>query len=257
MRGFLLAGLVAGLSLAGCQRGSVQPSAADLVRTGAPEACSHADVQAALGVETSGGAAAEEITFSGFDQARLRVQCEGVVAGRRVSFEVAPNLAQPGAVAVIVTSAVGPDAPGESTVPSLQGRAGAAETSTPAVAAGYTYDVPRTYPRAFALWRQQVRELPLEGRAWAQTLAGTAAPVDVVSVADASYLKGWVCEPHNCGGNEALLLIKPDQTRVLGLIRLTGPDRQIVEHWVGGPSPLEARCLTFYMDDRSEAGRCP
>nr|WP_281378530.1 Ivy family c-type lysozyme inhibitor [Brevundimonas lenta] len=126
-----------------------------------------------------------------------------------------------------------------------------------AAARGYTYDVPETYPAAFTLWRRQVRGLPLEDRPWARTLQGTAVPVRKAYMAGADYLLGGVCEPHNCGGNEAILMISPDQTRVLGIIRLTGPDRRVVDHLVGSPSALEARCLAFYLENGSDAQRCP
>lgn len=260
MRRLIATCFVAGLSVAGCQRDRAPESAVDLVRGGAPEACSHSDVQAQLAARLPDHSVAEEITFSGFDRDQLRIRCEILQEGRRVPFEVAQNLARPEQVTVILSTPVergGGSQAAAGPPPAREAREAATAAASRPVARGYTFDVPENYPVAFALWRRQVRGLPLEDRAWARTLTGTAGPVGVVSVEGGQYLRGWVCEPHNCGGNEAVLLINSDETRVLGLIRLTGPDQQVVDHVVGSPTAREARCLTFYLEDRSEAERCP
>lgn len=194
-----------------------------------------------------------EITFSSFDADRRRVHCE---ANQRVRFDVAENLAQAGGVTVTVTSSAAEvEEPTSESLSSSEGAVSAPVVR--AMARGYTFDVPENYPAAFALWRRQVRGMPLDDRDWARTLNGTASPVRQVSIGGVDYLLGWVCEPHNCGGNEALVVIRPEQDRVFGLIRLTGSNREVTDRVVGAASATEERCLAFFLEDRSEAARCP
>ena len=261
MRRLILIPLAAVIVTAGCQRQQASQSAADLVRAGAPEACSHPDVQAALAARLPGDGAAYKAIFSDFDREQLRIRCEARVEGRSVGFTVAGDPSRAGGVTVTLDGPAEPAPADAAETPDVEAEGAPSPPApgiadTPAIADAYTYDVPKLYPAAFALWGRQIRDLPLDNRPWARTLTGPAAPLKKVSVGGAEFILGWVCQPHNCGGNEAVLMISPDQTRVLGLVRLTESDQGAVDHPVGAPGALEARCLKFYMEDRSDARQC-
>lgn len=251
MRRYLIIGVVA--FLANCEQAPEAPTAAALIRDGVPTACSHPATMAALKSET-GEYEGEigSITFAGRDAALYQVSCEATIGEASVSYQVRENLALPGAVTVIVARSPA------SSAPSPASSAPSAPKPRPVLASarGHTFDVPTNYPAAFSLWRQQTASLPLEGRPWVRSLRGTAAEVRSVRVDGSEYLYGWVCEPHNCGGNEVALLLTRDQGRVVGLVRLTNENRETNDFQVGSPTAPEARCLRFFLEDRSDATRC-
>ncbi|WP_430822344.1 Ivy family c-type lysozyme inhibitor [Brevundimonas intermedia] len=239
--------------VASCGQHSERATAAALVRDGSPDACSHPTTISALRSRTTeytGGI--NSITFAGRDTTLYEVSCEAIIGGSSVAYQVRENLAQPGGVTVAVAHSPNPpSAPDKNASPAPQPRPALAS------ARGHTFDVPKNYPAAFSLWREQTTSLPLGGRPWVRSLKGTAAEMRNVRVDSSEYLYGWVCEPHNCGGNEAALLMTRDQTRVIGLVRLTNEQRQTNDFQVGEPTMLEARCLQFFLEDRSDATRCP
>lgn len=251
MRRYLVIGAVT--LLASCDQSPKMPPVAELIKDGVPTACSHPATIAALKSETSedvGNVAS--ITFAGRDVALYQVSCEAMIGDKPVKYQVRENLAQPGAVTVTLDRA-----PTSSPSPSANISQPTSEPRhTLASAQGHTFDVPKNYPAAYALWRRQTVNLPVEGRPWVRSLGGTAAEVRSVHVGGAEYLYGWVCEPHNCGGNEAALLLTRDQSRVVGLVRLTDENREISDFPVGTPNASEARCLQFFLEDRSDATRC-
>lgn len=250
MRRYLIIG--AAVLLANCGQQSVAPTAAALVRDGVPNACSHPSTVSALKSQTSeyaGGIGS--ITFTGRDAALYQVSCEAVIGAASVTYLVRENLALPGGVTVEIARSPASKAPPDNSAPP-------APQPRPVLASarGHTFDVPTNYPAAFSLWRQQTASLPLGGRPWVRSLSGTAAEVRNVRVDNSEYLYGWVCEPHDCGGNEAALLMTRDQTRVVGLVRLTNEKRETHDFQVGEPTMVEARCLQFFLEDRSDATRC-
>lgn len=251
MRRYLIVG--AAVLLANCDQAPEARTAAALVRDGAPTACSHPSTVAALKSETNGYAGAiGSITFAGRDAALYQVSCEAIIGDASVTYQVRENLAKPGAVAVIVVRSPGSSLPppAGSTPPDPRPR------PVEAKARGYTFDIPRNYPSAYSLWRRQTASLSLEDRPWVRSLGGTAGPVRGVRVNGNEYLYGWVCEPHNCGGNEVALLLTRDQRRVVGLVRLTNENGETNDVEVGTPTAPEARCLRFFIEDRSDATRC-
>lgn len=250
VRRHLIIGAVA--LLASCDQAPGAPTAAALIRDGIPTACSHPATVAALRSETSEYQGdIGSITFAGRDAALYQVNCEAAIGEVPVTYQVRENLALPGAVTVIVARppTSSPPSPA-STPPNPQPR------PVLASARGHTFDVPTNYPAAYSLWRRHTASLPLEGRPWVRSLRGTAAEVRSVRVDGSDYLYGWVCEPHNCGGNELALLLTRDQGRVVGLVRLTNENRETDDYLVGTPTALEARCLQFFLEDRSDAARC-
>ena len=251
MRRYLIVGAAA--LLANCDQAPEAPTAAALIRNGVPTACSHPATMAALKSETSEYTGAiGSITFAGRDAARYQVSCEATIGETSVTYQVRENLAQPGAVTVIVAGSPvsSPPPPVTSVPPDPQPR------PVLVSARGHTFDVPKNYPAAYSLWRRHTTGLSLEGRPWVRSLRGTAAEVRSVRVDGSEYLYGWVCEPHNCGGNEVALLLTLDQGRVVGLVRLTNENRETNDLEVGAPTAPEARCLRFFLEDRSDATRC-
>jgi hypothetical protein len=251
VRRYLVVGAAA--FLANCDQAPEAPTVAALIRDGVPTACSHPATMAALRSETSAYEGnIGSITFAGRDAALYQVSCEATIGDASVTYQVRENLAQPGAVTVIVArspvSSLPP--PVISTPPSPQ------PGPVLASARGYTYDVPKNYPAAYSLWRRQTASLSLEGRPWVRSLGGVAAEVRSVRVDGSEYLYGWVCEPHNCGGNEVALLLTRDQGRVVGLVRLTNENGETSDLEVGTPSASEAHCLRFYIENSSGATRC-
>lgn len=250
-----LAGIAA---LAGCDRESSAQSAASLVQAGSPAACAHPDTLAALERLVGAQGEASEIVFSGFDEDRLRVSCTMEIADRRADFEVMENLARPGSVVVSVvggmpTTEPAPEPAAAAPVPPAREPVTAQRLSP----RGYVFDIPENYPQPFAIWRRETAGLELEGRReWVRTLSGTGTEVSQVSLAGSDFLRGWVCEPHNCGGNEALILISVDQSRVYGVVRLTDANAQITDQFVGRPNAAQQRCLVAWLEDRSGLSRC-
>lgn len=251
MRRYLVIG--AAVLLANCDQAPEARTAAALVRDGVPTACSHPTTMAALKSETSDYAGAiGSITFAGREAALYQVSCEATIGDASVTYQVRENLAQPGAVTVkVARSPASSSAPAVSSAP-----VGPRPRPVLASARGYTFDVPKNYPAAYSIWRQQTASLPLGDRPWVRSLQGTAADVRSVRIGGSEYLYGSVCEPHNCGGNEAALLLTRDQSRVVGLVRLTNENRESNDIQVGAPTAPEARCLQFFLEDRSDATQC-
>ena len=54
--------------------------------------------------------------------------------------------------------------------------------------------------------------------------------VKTISVAGQPYTLGWICEPHNCGGNEVFALFAPKARQAWGLLIRDGQRR-----WLGNP----------------------
>ncbi|SDQ80198.1 Ivy family c-type lysozyme inhibitor [Brevundimonas sp. 374] len=251
VRKYLIIGTAA--FLANCDQAPEVSTVAALLRDGLPAACSHQATMAALTSETSKyKGTVSSITFAGRDASLSQVTCDATIGDVSITYQVRENLALPGTVTVIVNHppASPVSSPANSAPPALQPR------PTLVSARGYTFNVPTNYPAAYSLWRQQTASLPIQGRPWVRSLSGTAAEVRNVRVNGDEYLYGWVCEPHNCGGNEAALLLTRDQGRVIGLVRLTNERREINDYQVGTPTGPETRCLQFFLEDRSDATTC-
>ena len=251
MRRYIIIGAAA--FLASCDQAPEVPTAAALVRDGVPTACSHPTTMAALETETSDYAGEiGSITFAGRDAALYQVSCEATIGAALVTYQVKENLAQAGAVTVKVSrSPIASSPPATRSTPAVS-------PPRPALASarGYTFDVPKNYPAAYSIWRQHTAGLPIGDRPWVRSLRGTAADVRSVRIDGSEYLYGWVCEPHNCGGNEVAMLLTRDQSRVIGLVRLTNENRETNDIQVGAPTAPEARCLQFFLEDRSDATQC-
>jgi hypothetical protein len=69
-------------------------------------------------------------------------------------------------------------------------------------------------------------------KSFTKTLNGTSAPSKTISVGGEPYLLGWVCTPHDCGGNKLYVLFAPGARQAWGLL-ISGSKRS----WLGRPDP--------------------
>jgi hypothetical protein len=121
---------------------------------------------------------------------------------------------------------------------------------------GFTGRLSHDYPTAYRLYLQ---ELPasLGSLRWLHRLDGdVASPVESVIVGGRPTLKGFARVPHNCGANSVDLLFYPDQSHIVGMVRLglDGSARLII---VGKPSPAELACLRDPAVQATLGSTCP
>lgn len=244
------------ISTAGCGQLKQQQTAAQLVASGDPRACGSSETKIALQAALNREAVdITAITFSAADPSTRKVRCNAVLKTGPVDFEVAENLATPGQVVVKIL--------GHPLSPNLSSDATTSSTNTPqephvelARARGYTFNMPDYYPAGYQLWRTATAHMPVNDRPWVRSLQGTASDVRQVSIGAEQYVLGWVCEPHNCGGNEAVVLISRDQRRSFGYVRLTDDQGIATDHVAGTATGTEAKCAKFFLEDRSDTTAC-
>jgi len=121
---------------------------------------------------------------------------------------------------------------------------------------GFTGRLSHDYPTAYRLYLQ---ELPasLDSLRWLRHLdEDVAAPVESVIVGGRPTLKGFACVPHNCGANSVDLLFYPDQSHIVGMVRL-GLDGSARLITIGKPSPAEMACLRSPAMQATLGSTCP
>jgi hypothetical protein len=84
----------------------------------------------------------------------------------------------------------------------------------------YGFDIPKRYPKAFATY-SGVIPAPYRKIGWVRKLDGTTGPVEQVTVGGVPSVLFWMCEPHNCGGNELAALLAKDGSRAVALLQST------------------------------------
>jgi hypothetical protein len=133
-----------------------------------------------------------------------------------------------------------------------------ADTNAPdtADALGFTGRLAHEYPVAY---RRYLAELPasLASLRWLRHLdEDVATPVESVTVGGRPTLKGSACVPHNCGANSLDLLFDPDQSHIVGMVRLglDGTARLIT---IGRPSAAEMACLRRPAVEPTLGSSCP
>lgn len=96
----------------------------------------------------------------------------------------------------------------------------------------YLPDLMKAEPAYLAAWKAMVagETLPTWVDKFTKTQGAVAAPVTSIPVAGQTYTLGWICEPHNCGGNEVYALFAPDARQAWGLLISDGKRR-----WLGNP----------------------
>lgn len=82
----------------------------------------------------------------------------------------------------------------------------------------YPFEMKKKYPRAFAAYQKMV-PARFHKVAWIYSLEATAGPMEIVQCGGKQCLAGWLCQPHNCGGNELAYLVAVDGTNAVGLLR--------------------------------------
>lgn len=109
---------------------------------------------------------------------------------------------------------------------------GAAPAMAQAPEGPYLPDLMEKQPAYLKAWKAMVAGEKLPG--WVNTFTKTqgavATPVKTIPVAGQPYTLGWICEPHNCGGNEVYALFAPDAHQAWGLLISDGKRR-----WLGKP----------------------
>ena len=113
-----------------------------------------------------------------------------------------------------------------------------AQTSV-ARAQSYPIEIARSNSLAFAAWRGIVPP-EYSQQPWIASLAGTASPIDRLTVNQKIFYYGKVCIPHDCAGNYTAFLIATDGSEAFGLLvsRTLGAGRR----YFGAPSG-ESRAL--------------
>jgi len=88
-------------------------------------------------------------------------------------------------------------------------------------------------PAYLASWKAMIagENLPAWVNTFTKTQNAVAAPVKTIPVAGQAYTLGWICKPHDCGGNEVYTLFAPDARQAWGLLIIDGTKQQ----WLGEP----------------------
>lgn len=245
------------ISAVGCSPVKKQQTAAQLVASGDPQACAALETQqalrTALNIQPSDVLA---ITFSAAEPTTRKVRCRVDVKAGSAEFEVAENLATPGRVTVRQVEQT-PSLAATDTASRSTSTNGSPEPQLQlASPRGHTFNIPDYYPEGYKRWRAATAHIPVSERPWVRSLQGTASDVRQVNIAAEQYLIGWVCEPHNCGGNEAVVLISRDQKRSFGYVRLTNDQGTVTDFVAGTATGRESACAKFFLEDRSDASTC-
>ena len=121
---------------------------------------------------------------------------------------------------------------------------------------GLTGQLSHDYPLAY---RQYLAELPtsVASLRWLRHLdEDLGSPVERVTVGGRPTLKGSACIPHNCGANSIDLLFYPDQSHIVGMVRL-GLDERARLITIGKPSSAEMACLRRPAMEATLGSTCP
>src|SRR5204863_3243599 len=76
--------------------------------------------------------------------------------------------------------------------------------------------------------------------AFGKTYDGVSDPLRNVTVDGDPNIVGWVCKPHDCGGNELYVLFAPDARQAWGMLTTDGG----APRWLGKPGDTEKGVLT-------------
>jgi hypothetical protein len=109
---------------------------------------------------------------------------------------------------------------------------GAAPAMAQAPEERYLPDLMEQQPAYLTARKKMVagEKLPAWVNTFTKTQGAVAAPVKTITVAGRSYTLGWICKPHDCGGNEVYALFDPEARQAWGLLISDGKRR-----WLGKP----------------------
>lgn len=82
----------------------------------------------------------------------------------------------------------------------------------------YIDEVVRGDPAILRAW-QHIVPKSLARHRWLYALDGVTDDLSLVSIGGKPYYLGWVCIPHDCGGNETAFLIATDASRAMGAVK--------------------------------------
>jgi hypothetical protein len=91
-------------------------------------------------------------------------------------------------------------------------------------------------------WKAMLKgeTVPAWVKNYASTFDGPSNPSTAVPIGNEVYTLGYVCQAHNCGGNELYVLFAPGGAQAWGLL-ITGEDRK----WLGNPdAAIQAAILS-------------
>jgi hypothetical protein len=105
----------------------------------------------------------------------------------------------------------------------------------------YGFDLPKQYPKAYSAYKAL---LPPQYQkiSWMRMLNGTSGPLKDVEINGAPSVLFWMCEPHNCGGNELAVLARKDGKRATALFQSSNYT-QGKKIFFGKPSEAETTLL--------------
>jgi hypothetical protein len=110
----------------------------------------------------------------------------------------------------------------------------------------YGFDVPKRYPKAYAAY-SAVLPGQYKKIAWVRKLDGTSVPVTNIEAEGAPSLLFWMCEPHNCGGNELTALLAKDGSKAVALFQ-SRDHTDGKKIYFGNPDAAERALLTNTME---------
>ncbi|WP_158007352.1 Ivy family c-type lysozyme inhibitor [Methyloceanibacter stevinii] len=108
--------------------------------------------------------------------------------------------------------------------------------ATPAMAQApegpYLPDLMKEQPAYLTAWKEMVagEKLPAWVDTFTKTQGAVATPVKTIPVAGQPHTLGWICKPHDCGGNEVYVLFAPEARQAWGL--MISDDKR---RWLGNP----------------------
>lgn len=113
-------------------------------------------------------------------------------------------------------------------------------TSTAASAQTYIFDLLKSDPAILKAWTRVIPK-DLRPQKWITRFEGPSTPLDTVRVAGKTFYLGWVCIPHNCGGNGTAFLIAVDGSEAHGAVSST--ELGIRLRYLGAPDAEQRELL--------------
>ena len=91
---------------------------------------------------------------------------------------------------------------------------------TPGSAQTYIFDLLQSEPVILKAWTRIIPK-DLRRQKWISRFEGPSTPLDTVRVGRKTFYLGWVCIPHDCGGNGTAFLIATDGSEAHGAVSST------------------------------------
>jgi inhibitor of lysozyme (Ivy) len=108
----------------------------------------------------------------------------------------------------------------------------------------YIFTIIKKRPAILKRWSGIVPPRYADDR-WIKYLDGTTGPVDRVIVTGKRFVLGYVCWPHNCGGNSVAFLLAADGSDAYGMLR--SADLNATDEIFGSPDENKRKMLAAYL----------